>query len=332
MKYVQKQIIVPLDGSATSEEILPYAATLASVTDSRLTLLRVVPPVSMIEPLAGMLYPGDAYWEAMGEEPSRARKYLEDIAIRPELSARGLVIETRVLAGDPATSIVDYVAKQDNARYVAMVTHSRNAVGRVLFGSVAEHVLRHSPVPVLMFHHKNGAKTPLAKKNDFLVHRSILVPLDGSGLSDEAVEHARAIAADIEGTLVLLSVADDPGTIMLLQNGASPLWLESLGNEHSKQLEQHLYAISDRLAEARIRVKSRVEFGDPADKIIEASAEPEVGLIVMSTHGRSGLQRMWLGSVAMKVVQASNKPVLLIRSGIVPEGAEEHKRMVPAAV
>jgi nucleotide-binding universal stress UspA family protein len=140
---VYKRAIVPLDGSMVAEGIIPFILEIAGPLDMEVVLLRVVVPVppSVIE--------GARYVEVEDPEKRRleAQEYLAPIAV--ELRAKAVRVQTMVRRGEPAQEILAG-AREAGADLIAMTTHGRSGLGRLLFGSVAEAVLRQSEVPVFL--------------------------------------------------------------------------------------------------------------------------------------------------------------------------------------
>ena len=139
-----QRVLVPLDGSELAEEVLPLVEKLAGPVDAEVTLLRVVEPISAGEAMAsaGVVTP-DAL---LGREMD-AKAYVATAARR--MAAKGIRVKPRVSLGQPAEAILSAIG-ETGAELVAMTTHGRSGVARLLFGSVAEAVLRGSPVPVLL--------------------------------------------------------------------------------------------------------------------------------------------------------------------------------------
>jgi nucleotide-binding universal stress UspA family protein len=137
-------MLVPLDGSDLAETILPLVEQVAGPLEAEVILLRVVEPVSTAEALvsAGVVSPA-----TLARHELEAKRYLAQV--EPRLSKKGLRVRTRIALGPPAEAILGAV-KTSGADLVAMTTHGRSGLGRVLFGSVAESVLRASRVPVLL--------------------------------------------------------------------------------------------------------------------------------------------------------------------------------------
>ena len=150
------RILVPLDGGELSETILPHATEMARRFDATLVLLRVssslaevvsktVPP----EPMAEAPIAVDVAEEVVEVEEETAEQYLRQVVER--LKQEGVVCEALVVQGEPAVSLAEAV-KQQNIDLVAMTTHARSALGRLLHGSVSEAVLHEVHVPVLLLH------------------------------------------------------------------------------------------------------------------------------------------------------------------------------------
>ena len=145
-----RRVLVPLDGSRVAEAILPFIEQIAGPLDMEVLLVRVVPLTSM--DMAAM-----AKEAQLGEPVLKeldAQGYLEPLVA--SLKAKGVRAGARVRIGDPATEIVA-AAKEINADLIAMTTHGRSGLGRLLFGSVAEAVLRSSPIPVFLLRTSEAA-------------------------------------------------------------------------------------------------------------------------------------------------------------------------------
>ncbi len=138
-----KRALVPLDGSPVAETILPFILAIAGPLDMEVVLLRVLQPVP---PLA---IEGSRHVVVEDEEARRidAEEYMAPLAV--DLRDRGVRVETRVRRGMPAAEI-QAAARETGADLIAMTTHGRSGLGRLMFGSVAEAVLRHSDVPVFL--------------------------------------------------------------------------------------------------------------------------------------------------------------------------------------
>jgi nucleotide-binding universal stress UspA family protein len=140
---VYKRALVPLDGSAVAEAIIPFILEIAGPLDMEVLLLRV------LEPVVPTVIEGSRHVEVEDVEARRrdAEEYLAPLAA--EMRDKGLRVETLVRRGAPAAEIVAG-AREAAADLIAMSTHGRSGLGRLLFGSVAEAVLRHAEIPVFL--------------------------------------------------------------------------------------------------------------------------------------------------------------------------------------
>lgn len=144
------------------------------------------------------------------------------------------------------------------------------------------------------------------------MYEKILVPLDGSALSERAILHAREIARGSRGEILLLHAVNFPLPVVpeavLMPD---PEWLA----EAKKEAVRYLEGIAVPLREAGMRVRTLLDERPPADAILHVATREEVDLIVMSTHGRGGLSRVLMGSVAESVFRATPRTVMLVKPG-----------------
>lgn len=297
---MQHEILVPLDGSVRAEAILPHARAWAQATDSALHLLRVIRPPEVPDPLTGEVEPGTipyATWEA---EWRQAHSYLD--AVAAPLTAAGLVAQVDIHEGDPATAIVTHAAVAPQVEGIAMTTHGRSGLDRVLFGSVAEAVIHAVPKPVLVI--RARADTEPAPAAPRLPYQTILVPLDGSVVAEAALRQALPLVHAGGATLVLVVALDEtsPDTLPDLSwtgaTAAPPAYLAEIVAHTALPVE---------------RVQTRILTGPPAATILWCADQVGADLIAMATHGRMGLERAIHGSVALEVVRRTSRPVLLTR-------------------
>ncbi|MBM2826015.1 MAG: UspA domain protein [Dehalococcoidia bacterium] len=296
-------ILVPLDGSDISEQIIPVVERLATGLKASVTLIHVVDttlPSTKIE-----ADHRDQLQRIVEEEKGRARDYL--LTIEARLREQGIATSSEVIAGYPAEMLVSHAHTQSMG-LIAMSTHGRSGFGRWLVGSVADRVLRTSSIPVLFFHPKEEKASSGPRL------RRILLPLDGSPLAEQSIPFAVLLAKAMDLTLVLVRVA--PSYPFYFSDSYSLSGAELMVEAWEaleKEASDYLSRILNGLQQNDLILGSRVFRGDPATKIIDLAKEFEDNIVVMSTHGRSGLNRSILGSVADKVVRNSGSPVLLIR-------------------
>jgi len=190
---------------------------------------------------------------------------------------------------------------------IVMATHGLSGLRRWWLGSVSEKIVTHSTIPILLIHSKQVKELDRDRKITF---KHILTPLDGSDTGEAALHHATELALKTGASITLLHVIPEVHTI------------ESriLGKEFNKFVkamhdagQKYLDKISSRLAEKGINVSTKIVNGDPAETVADMAVYEKVDLIAMSTHGRSGIARWVLGSVADKIVHESKIPLWLVR-------------------
>jgi nucleotide-binding universal stress UspA family protein len=186
-----------------------------------------------------------------------------------------------------------------------MATHGRSGLDRWLLGSVAEKVLRVATHPLLLVRATKDGKSEGDK-----VFKKVVVPLDGSALAEKVLPHVTALAKEISFEAVLLRAYNLRQVISTFEDYV-PDW-DLLEAEAMGEAMSYLDSKARELkGQGLIEVSSRVSEKEPAQEIIDLASEPNT-LIAMCTHGRSGLKRWVLGSVAEKVVRHANSPVLVI--------------------
>jgi nucleotide-binding universal stress UspA family protein len=282
-----ERILIPLDGSRLAAAVVPVAEALARDHEAEILLLRA---------LTARRSPDEE-----AEVQAEAEAYLAGVA--EELRRRGLpAVEWRVWYNDPAQAIVD-AATSNQVDLVTMATHGRSGLGRLFLGSVAESVVRRAPVPVLLV---RGA--PSAERGAI---GRILVPLDGSEASEAVLAVVAGLAGPFDFTIDLLHVIEPLTPAALAEVGSQA---DELLRRRYAEAEAHLAGLAERLEGRGLRVRWTARLGIAAEKIQEYADEEKVGLIAMTTHGRSGLGRLFLGSVAERVLRTSRVPVLLLKA------------------
>jgi len=297
-----RTILVPLDGSAFSERALPMATTLAQTMSARLVLVRAA---------SASVFPGADPTEAQCQAVEEAEGYLW--ALATGLSEQSLSVEAAVPYGDAAEAILLEIGLR-GADLVVMCSHGRSGLGRWIYGSVAEQVLARSPAPVLLVHPTGEAAT-LGPGPE---QASLLVPLDGSAFAETALPHAIALAQAFGGTILLLRTVEP--SMLAYHYPIMGLVQESLAREH-REAEAYLSEVAEHLRNEGLSVQTIVREGWPGDVIVYRGAALGPRLVVMATHGRTGVLRLLLGSVALEVVRRSPLPILLVRPTELAESA-----------
>ena len=291
------RILVPLDGSVTAEAVLPHLRRLLRRHDSEVILLGVANPP-----------PVEAQLVLVEASLSAAREYITGVKAR--LEQQGVRVKAEARVGPPAGVILD-VAEERDVTLIAMATHGRTGLKRALFGSVAEHVLRKSPVPVLAVRPFWTYELLPPGRTETQPFKSILVPTDlstaSAGVLAPAVELARLFGA----RLVFLNVLDSSG---------------KGGDEGLAQARLKEFASKARGVEAA----TIVDKGEPVKAILDNARFHGCDLIAMTTHGRSGVSRLVVGSVTEQVLREATLPLLVVRAEKVAK-AKKTKRAVAKA-
>ncbi len=290
-----------MDGSRLSESILPYARSLAKALQVPVELLYSLDP----ETISYLSTPerGRAIVEARSKQSGL--DYLEPVAGSfPE----SLAVDCSVIVGKPAQVIVEKTAARAGT-LIAMATHGHSGLQRWVLGSVADKVLHLSTNHLFLVRPSRKAEStgvaPLKK---------IIVPLDGSVVSEQALPYAALLATKMKLELVLLRVFGLPLPAYFVGEEHSSEWMkvaEPLKREAGVYLEDKVRQLQ---GDGSQKVSSVLLEGDAGKMIIEFARQRPDHLVAMCTHGRSGLGRWVLGSVTERVVRYSENPVLVIRA------------------
>jgi nucleotide-binding universal stress UspA family protein len=296
-----RKIVVPLDGSSFAEQALPWARSIARRADAALDLVQVHVSYAVKEPTPRAI-PYDSALESEGKQQEQL--YLDSTA--KWLGALSPVrLTTALVPGQPADGILRRV-RDLGADLVVMTTHGRGPVGRFFLGSVATELLRRAKIPLFLV--RPNAPAPGLIPEPAPQH--VLIPLDGSALAEHIVDPALELAGLSEARCTLLRVVE-------IQSGlpdSAPGTAGSPGEVHVEAAQTYLAAVARELAGRGIEVQTRVVPGrNVADTIFEQAHAQTYDLIALATHGRGGVGRMLLGSVADQVIQGATVPVLAFR-------------------
>jgi len=291
-----RTLVVPLDGSQLAERSLPYAMRLAQTDEGRLVLVQAASapvPAQKVNAVAG------------------AQRYLTGVA---ESVATSIPVETVVPFGRSANEILkaigDYAADG-----VVMATHGRSGLPHLVIGSVAESILARSPVPVFLVHARPGSAPP--EPFDPMAAR-LMVPLDGSSFAEAALEPAIKFLAP-SGELILVCITYPPQELLMDDNRRQVLsYIDQQEEARSREAHEYLDGVTRRLRTTYpgMHVSIHTRMADDAPRgIIYAATEVAADLVVMATHGRTGLRRAVMGSVAGEVLRTGGTPLLLVGPG-----------------
>lgn len=278
-------VLVPTDGSDYAEVAVRYAEDLARRYGATVHALCVVDARTL---------ENAPHYDRMKEESTEIAGQVCN-----ELAEDGLSTERAVRTDVPHRAILQYATEQD-IDLIVMGSHGRTGVERYLLGSVTEKVVRRSEVPVLT--------VKLSDDGDVTYpYSDILIPTDGSEGAAAAIRPAVDIAKSYDARIHALSVVE---TMALGIDVRSSVLLESMEEVARTALE----IVEERAARNSIStIETAVDSGHPYRKIRSYVNEHDIDLVVMGTHGRSGIEQYLLGSVAEKTVRTSPVPVMTVR-------------------
>jgi nucleotide-binding universal stress UspA family protein len=283
-----------------AEGVLPYVRVLAAALGASVELLRIGEQdaaFNLANPSVGQ------YSDRIGEAlRNQANDYLSGI----KQTFPDIPVKCSTRAGKVAEIIAEEGTKDENT-LIAMSTHGRGGVGRWLMGSVTDKVLHMSTVPMLVVR-ATDTTVPVAEAKV----GTIVVPLDGSDLANGVLPTVTAMAKAL-GTEVLLIRSINHPIPYAAGPEYAPWPTEDFTEEIEKQAADGLDKTTAQLKRDDVtRVRAMVVTGPPAIQVVDIAKETPNCLVVMSTHGRSGVGRFVLGSVADRVVRHADSPVLLI--------------------
>jgi nucleotide-binding universal stress UspA family protein len=287
-------MLVPLDGSTAAEAILPYVEYLATASKARVLLMAAVDkPRDWGEDTSGDL---------KGER-NEAEAYLQRLQGRLA-SATGSDVEIEVASDEPASAILA-AAEKHHSELIAMTTHGRSGIARWVLGSVAAKLLHASQTPLLLVR-------PAGEGEKFRAPeiKRVLVPIDGSELSAAVLPFAGDLARSLRASVVLFHAVSEPA---MAYPGTEAVLTDTAWQKAQAGARAFLDDVGKDIAAKGVEVEVSVSVGNATDAITWAAERENVDLIVMSTHGRSGLGRMVLGSVADGVARRTSLPVIVFR-------------------
>ncbi len=304
-----KTILVPLDGSALAEQVLPSVRMLAPILGAEVHLLHVVSEADRYHLLVDAA-PADLFatqrertlnsWETLRQQ---AESYLAPQAA--QLRAAGVTTGFEIRLGSPAEVIVE-VAEREHVVLIAMATHGYSGLKRWALGSIADKVVHATDTPIFLV--RGEAQPPTGAR----ALKRIMVPLDGSALSRQALPFATELATRTHAELIVLT-ALTPAIGEILSTTQFMRDDDTLGVARDRVM-QEVGSVADELRRQDIPVTPLAVIDFPAEAIIDEAVRLHADLIVMATHGYGGLKRWALGSVADKVLHATTTPLVLVRA------------------
>lgn len=284
MSSLFSRILVAVDDSEPSQRALAFAIRLATQYEGALTCVHGVDWAAAVSTLEAGL---------SAEDPTPIVEALRTegkaLLARACAQARGagIACDEQIVEDKPEDAILS-AARNADSLVIVLGTHGRGGIGRAVLGSVAEGVVRRSETPVLAIHPANA----LAPEGP--PFKNVLVAIDEGEPSEAAVRIAVTLLPQDGHQLTFCTVVTEPG------EGPSAKAQLTLDRALEYAREYHVTAESCMLS------------GKPTDSIVAAASERQADLIVVGTHGRKGLERLFSGSVAESVLRSAQIPVLIV--------------------
>jgi len=305
-------ILLATDGSTRAEGAEAYACKLAESWGATLTVVSVLEFAPGLDPESPVcrLYLAELMMQAT-----------EGLArLKARAAERGIAVHTRIETGIPSEQVLAAAAAEDTD-LIIVGTAGKTGLAHVLLGSTAERIIQTSPCPVLAVRmDRSGAGHATGGTSHSASLDRIVVPVDFSDCSLDALEYAVAVAQRAQASVMLLHVMEP------ISYGLDFTVSLPAAREHQRNvLTERLAGLVAALEAANVKSESLVRGGLPRDSILEAARAWSADLIVMGTHGRRGLSHALYGSVVESVLLKSHCAILTVRS---PKFHQDHRRVV----
>jgi len=297
---VIKRILFATDFSPWAKRAEDYAWSLARSWRASLTVLSVAefPPGLNPDYAVNQQY--------LAELLKQASSQLVDLTVRA--GQRGIAVTTRVATGIPSEEVIA-AARAEDSDLIVVGTRGKTGLAHILLGSTAERVIRGAPCPVLTVRMEPPDVEDNASLSKPITLRKILVPVDFSECSLDALEYAVVVAQQAKASLMLLHVSEPPSYGLDFTIGQSKARRSEVST-WTKRLEELVSSHQP----SHVPMESQLRGGVPADSILDSARTLLCDLIVIGTHGRRGISHAISGSVAEAVLRKALCPVIAVRS------------------
>jgi nucleotide-binding universal stress UspA family protein len=296
-----KSILVPIDFSQPSQNALEYALPLLKQFGAKLTLMHVVEPLPV--PAFMTSFPPSTEKD---KDIAGARGHLENLIKQNALDPKR--VETLVCRGRSFDEIAN-MARRLKTDLIIMSTHGYTGLKHVLLGSTAERVVRHAPCPVLVVRKKPPFRA--GQSGSRLKLQRILVPLDFSDCSLKGLKYSTAFARKFHASQTLLHAVHP--AYYFSSSDFDMIDYGNLVEDSERAAVRQMNALLKDRSFADLKVSGQVHIAHPITEIIDTAKREKSDLIVLSTHGHTGLDHVLLGSTAENVIRLASCPVLVVR-------------------
>lgn len=299
-----RSLLVPLDGSTLAEAAIPIALALAVRLRAGITLLHVLEHDA----------PAEVHGDPHLRRADAAAAYLEAIAARlRDEAGPGVPVDPHVHDNpehDVARSIIQHAEEFAND-LIVLANHGRGGWRELLVGTIAQKVVRQGDRPVFMVPaREHAAPTPYEC-------RSIAVALSGEAEAEVAIAPTAALALAFGAPVHLISAVPTLSTLTGERTAVAaftPGSTRAALDLEEAETRAYLQSVARAYGELGIFADATVVRGTPATEILAAADRQDAQLLVLATHGRSGISAIWTGSVGTKVLGRATRPLLLVRS------------------
>lgn len=284
-----EKILVPLDTSSLAEQVLPPVLEIARAFNSTIDLLTVCEPHKI-------------------PEVETCQSYLDEQAgkLKSSLEGSRSIINPRVVTGSPEHSILEHI-KSENTNLVFLSSHGRTGIMPWPLGSTVDRVLRRTEVPLIIVKAiENSEESPSAG-----LFNRIMVTLDGSERGAVVLPYVAGISEKLHPEVILIHVVDTDRKVHNLGRVDTVPFIEQELETIKKRAEDYLEQQSRKFSDART-VSRVIRTGNVALEIMKHAAETDTSLIAMSSHGHSGLESWFIGSITHKILHAGGKSLLFV--------------------
>jgi len=285
-----EKILISTDGSEYSEGAIREAIKLAKKCSSRLSAISVIETNPEFQTIAP---------EVVEKAERAAREHLE--AVRDRANKEGVECEIIVHEGEDSYKYIVDEAIKSKSTMIVMGRRGRTGLKRLMMGSVTARVIGYAPCTVLV--------VPKAAQFEC---RNILTATDGSKYGDAAAAKAISMAKQCESRLTVLSVVPSE-SISPMDIVASQMQRDLITEQEYQAAERNVKKVKDAADKEGVKADGLVLGGKPAEAIIETAEEKNADLIVLGSHGRTGMEKLLMGSVAERVIVLSSSAVLVVK-------------------
>jgi nucleotide-binding universal stress UspA family protein len=304
-----RRILVPIDFSPESIKTLRYTKRLAECFNAKLHLVHVVTPPPTLMPERRLGLPLNLTQDLAANATKRLRQTATEFSLS---SRKGYTVRVGTVVDE-----ISEVARTTRAELIAISTRGYTGLKRAFLGSTTESLVRNAPCPVLVVREKEDTKPRKAP----LRFRKILVPLDFSEASRLGLEYALSFAQEFDARLVLFHSVFVSGYVLATRYTANQM-PALIGNQQDYAREE-MEELREAISRKGGKVETKVAIGAPVEQIGNYVRKAGVDLIITSTHGRSGLSRVFIGSTAAHIVRHATCPVVVVPNRLTQKKARK---------